>query len=365
MISEEMCTTIKTLFEKGYNISQIARMLNIDRKTVRKKLNETNKPLKEKTRVSILDPYKEYIEIEAQKGIQAKRIFHDLIRDYGYSGSYDTVKKYMHDLRQTKPKKVYMVLHSHPGEEAQVDFGYIGTLNVNGHRKKAWIFIMSLSYSRYMYVEIVLDQKVVVHPACGNKSGTLVNGLLYHSKNLSSINGEFRPGIVHRIDADTTGLLMIAKNDKAHKILADQLKEKTTHRVYYALVWGVINNETGTVDAPIGRDPKDRKKMAVTPDNSKEAITHFRVIERYKNATLIELKLETGRTHQIRVHMKYIGHPVVNDPVYSNKPLFDDSGQCLHAKELGFIHPTTNEFMKFDSELPECFIKIQNLLKNE
>ena len=146
--------------------------------------------------------------------------------------------------------------------------------------------------------------KVVVHPACGNKSGTLVNGLLYHSKNLSSINGEFRPGIVHRIDADTTGLLMIAKNDKAHKILADQLKEKTTHRVYYALVWGVINNETGTVDAPIGRDPKDRKKMAVTPDNSKEAITHFRVIERYKNATLIELKLETGRTHQIRVHMK-------------------------------------------------------------
>ena len=207
--------------------------------------------------------------------------------------------------------------------------------------------------------------KVVVHPACGNKSGTLVNGLLYHSKNLSSINGEFRPGIVHRIDADTTGLLMIAKNDKAHKILADQLKEKTTHRVYYALVWGVINNETGTVDAPIGRDTKDRKKMAVTPDNSKEAITHFRVIERYKNATLIELKLETGRTHQIRVHMKYIGHPVVNDPVYSNKPLFDDSGQCLHAKELGFIHPTTNEFMKFDSELPECFIKIQNLLKNE
>ena len=207
--------------------------------------------------------------------------------------------------------------------------------------------------------------KVVVHPACGNKSGTLVNGLLYHSKNLSSINGEFRPGIVHRIDADTTGLVMIAKNDKAHKILADQLKEKTTHRVYYALVWGVINNETGTIDAPIGRDPKDRKKMAVTPDNSKEAITHFRVIERYKNATLIELKLETGRTHQIRVHMKYIGHPVVNDPVYSNKPLFDDSGQCLHAKELGFIHPTTNEFMKFDSELPECFIKIQNLLKNE
>lgn len=206
---------------------------------------------------------------------------------------------------------------------------------------------------------------IVVHPACGNKNGTLVNGLLYHSKNLSSVNGEFRPGIVHRIDADTTGLLMVAKNDKAHNILAEQLKEKTTHRIYYALVWGVINNETGTIDAPIGRDTRDRKKMAVTPDNSKDAITHFKVIERYKNATLIELKLETGRTHQIRVHMKYIGHPVVNDPVYSNKPLFDTTGQCLHAKELGFIHPTTNKFMKFDSELPECFINIQNILKSE
>ena len=177
MISEEMCTTIKTLFEKGYNISQIARMLNIDRKTVRKKLNESNKPLKEKTRVSILDPYKEYIEIEAQKGIQAKRIFHDLIRDYGYSGSYDTIKKYIHDLRQTKPKKVYMVLHSHPGEEAQVDFGYIGTLNVNGHRKKAWIFIMSLSYSRYMYVEIVLDQKVATFINCHKNAFKYFNGV--------------------------------------------------------------------------------------------------------------------------------------------------------------------------------------------
>ena len=206
---------------------------------------------------------------------------------------------------------------------------------------------------------------VVVHPAAGNYTGTLVNGLLYHAKNLSNINGEFRPGIVHRIDADTTGLLMVAKNNKAHEILAKQLEEKTTHRIYYALVWGNINNDTGTIDAPIGRDPKDRKKMAVTPDNSKNAVTHFKVLERYKNATLIELKLETGRTHQIRVHMKYIGHPVVNDPVYLNKNLFDETGQCLHAKELGFIHPKTGEYMHFTSELPECFVNIQNILKNE
>ena len=201
---------------------------------------------------------------------------------------------------------------------------------------------------------------MVVHPAVGNKSKTLVNGLLYHSKNLSTINGEFRPGIVHRIDAYTTGLLMVAKNDKAHKILAKELEEKKTTRKYIALVWGIINTDTGTIDAPIGRDINDRKKMAGTDINSKDAITHFKVIERYSNATLIELKLETGRTHQIRVHMNYIGYPVVNDPVYGRRKLIDNTGQCLHAKTLGFIHPTTHEYMEFDSPLPPCF---ENILK--
>lgn len=201
---------------------------------------------------------------------------------------------------------------------------------------------------------------MVVHPAVGNKSKTLVNGLLYHSKNLSTINGEFRPGIVHRIDAYTTGLLMVAKNDKVHKILAKELEEKKTTRKYIALVWGIINTDTGTIDAPIGRDINDRKKMAVTDINSKDAITHFKVIERYSNATLIELKLETGRTHQIRVHMNYIGYPVVNDPVYGRRKLIDNTGQCLHAKTLGFIHPTTHEYMEFDSPLPPCF---ENILK--
>lgn len=206
---------------------------------------------------------------------------------------------------------------------------------------------------------------IVVHPAVGNPSGTLVNGLLYHAKELSNVNGEFRPGIVHRIDADTTGLLMVAKNNKAHEILARQLEAKTTMRVYYALVWGVIKHDTGTIDAPIGRDVKDRKKQAVTATNSRDAITHFKVLERYKNATLIELKLETGRTHQIRVHMDYIGHPVVNDPVYGRRKKFDETGQCLHAKKLGFVHPTTGEYMEFDSELPSCFTHIMEQLKNE
>ena len=206
---------------------------------------------------------------------------------------------------------------------------------------------------------------VVVHPALGNKSGTLVNGLMYHSNNLSNNNGEFRPGIVHRIDAYTTGLLMVAKNNKAHEILAKQLEEKTTTRVYYALVWGVIKNDTGTIDAPIGRDSNERKKMAVTDINAKKAITHFKVLERYKNATLIELRLETGRTHQIRVHMNYIGHPVVNDPVYGRRKLIDSTGQCLHAKTLGFLHPTKEKYVEFTSELPDCFINILEKLKNE
>ncbi|CCY46306.1 pseudouridine synthase [Firmicutes bacterium CAG:822] len=197
---------------------------------------------------------------------------------------------------------------------------------------------------------------VVVHPGAGNHSGTLVNGLLYHTK-LSDINGEVRPGIVHRIDAYTTGLLMIAKNNRAHEILAEELAEKKTYRKYVALVWGVIESDSGEIDAPIGRSKNDRKKMAIRADG-KEAITHFKVLKRYEKATLIELRLETGRTHQIRVHMNYIGHPVVNDPVYGNRKLFDDTGQCLHAKELGFVHPTTGEYMQFDSELPECFINI-------
>lgn len=205
---------------------------------------------------------------------------------------------------------------------------------------------------------------VVVHPAIGNNHGTLVNGLLYHSNNLSSINGCFRPGIVHRIDAYTTGLLMVAKNNSAHEFLAKQLEEKTTTRIYVALVWGVINNDTGTIDAPIGRDDKDRKKMAVTDVNAKTAVTHFKVLERYKEATLIELKLETGRTHQIRVHMNYIGHPVVNDPVYGRRKIIDESGQCLHAKTLGFVHPTSKKYMEFSSELPKCFENILNKFKN-
>ncbi len=204
---------------------------------------------------------------------------------------------------------------------------------------------------------------MVVHPAVGNPHGTLVNALLYHAKHLSDVNGSFRPGIVHRIDADTTGLLVVAKNNETHMALAEQLKNKTTHRKYIALCWGVIEEDSGDIIAPIGRDLKDRKKMTVTDKNSKDAVTHFRVLERYKNATKVELELETGRTHQIRVHMNYIGHPIINDKVYGNRKLFDETGQCLHAKTLGFVHPRTKQYMEFDSRLPECFINIEKQLE--
>ena len=213
---------------------------------------------------------------------------------------------------------------------------------------------------------MVINKKsgVVVHPAPGNYSGTLVNGLMYLSKDLSHVNGEFRPGIVHRIDKDTSGLLIVAKNDKAHRILAEELKEKKVKRKYIALVSGVINHDVGEIDAPIGRDPSDRKKMCVTSTNSKDAITHFRVFERYKNASLIECELETGRTHQIRVHMKYINHPVINDPVYG-KSNHGEFGQLLHAKEITFTHPTTKEVMTFSCEVPEEFNKILEEYKEE
>ncbi|WP_232698418.1 RluA family pseudouridine synthase [Brevibacillus daliensis] len=203
-------------------------------------------------------------------------------------------------------------------------------------------------------VVVVNKQRgLVVHPAPGHYSGTLVNGLLAHCKDLSGINGVMRPGIVHRIDKDTSGLLMIAKNDKAHAGLAAQLKEHTVNRKYVALVHEEIPHEMGTIDAPIGRDPKNRQQMAVVFENSKPAVTHFIVMERFKDFTLVELKLETGRTHQIRVHMKYIGYPLAGDPKYGPKNTLELDGQALHAKLLGFTHPRTGEYMEFEAPMPK------------
>lgn len=206
---------------------------------------------------------------------------------------------------------------------------------------------------------------LVVHPAAGHYTDTLVNGLLAHTNALSSNNGDLRPGIVHRIDKDTSGLLIVAKNDFAHEALAKQLKDKTLSRVYVALVSGKINHDTGTIDAPIGRDPYDRKKMCVTDVNAKEAITHFRVLKRYHNATLIECQLLTGRTHQIRVHLAYIKHPIINDPVYGIKRSTTNFGQMLHASKISFVHPRTNKKMTFEADVPKEFKDILSKFENE
>lgn len=208
-------------------------------------------------------------------------------------------------------------------------------------------------------------QEMVVHPAPGLYSGTLVNALLNHCTDLSGINGVARPGIVHRIDKDTSGVLVVAKNDKSHNNLAVQFKEHSISRVYMALVEGTIKNEQGTIEAPIGRHPVDRIKMAVVK-NGRHAVTHYKVIERFKSHTLVECRLETGRTHQIRVHMSHIKHPLVGDPVYGyKKQRFNLKGQMLHARLLGFVHPSTGKYVEFQSEVPEYFKKIVKILRNE
>lgn len=197
-------------------------------------------------------------------------------------------------------------------------------------------------------------QGMVVHPSAGHTSGTLVNALMYHIKDLSGINGVLRPGIVHRIDKDTSGLLMIAKNDDAHIKLAEELKDKKSLRKYWAIVHGNLPNDRGVIEAPIGRSEKDRKKQAVTA-KGKPAVTHFHVLERFGDYTLVELQLETGRTHQIRVHMAYIGHPVAGDEVYGPRKTLKGHGQFLHARTLGFTHPKTGEVMEFTAEAPAIF----------
>lgn len=204
---------------------------------------------------------------------------------------------------------------------------------------------------------------MVVHPAAGHSSGTLVNGLMAHCKDLSGINGVLRPGIVHRIDKDTSGLLMVAKNDMAHESLVNQLVEKTVTRKYLAVVHGNIAHDHGTIDAPIGRDPKDRQSMTVV-DNGKHAVTHFHVLERFKDFTFVECSLETGRTHQIRVHMKYIGFPLAGDPKYGPRKTLDLDGQALHAAILGFTHPRSGEYLEFNAPLPEKYEQLLVKLRN-
>lgn len=224
---------------------------------------------------------------------------------------------------------------------------------------------LDILYEDQDLIVVNKPQGMVVHPAAGNYQGTLVNALLHHCTDLSGINGVLRPGIVHRIDKDTSGVLVVAKNDLAHAGLAEQIKAHSVTRVYHAIVHGEMAEPAGMVDAPIGRHPVHRKKMAVVLKNSKPAITKYRVLERLKDYTLIEARLETGRTHQIRVHMSYLGHPVVGDPLYGyRKGNFGLQGQVLHARVLGFTHPRAGEYMEFEAPLPAYFVELLYMLRN-
>ncbi|MFC4320251.1 RluA family pseudouridine synthase [Litchfieldia salsa] len=256
-------------------------------------------------------------------------------------------------------QKIKSNYKSNPGDKIEITIPSPELLDVIPEEMNLEIF-----YEDSDVLVVNKPKGMVVHPAPGHYSGTLVNGLMAHCKDLSGINGVLRPGIVHRIDKDTSGLLMVAKNDLAHESLVQQLVDKTVTRKYKAIVHGNIPHDQGTIDAPIGRDKRDRQSMTVTDDNSKEAVTHFNVLERLKDFTYIECQLETGRTHQIRVHMKYIGYPLAGDPKYGPKKTLSIGGQALHAGILGFIHPRTKEYLEFEAPLPSEFEALLEELKS-
>lgn len=245
------------------------------------------------------------------------------------------------------------------GDEVTIDIPDPEELNIEAEDLQLDIY-----YEDEDVIVVNKPRGMVVHPAPGHTTGTLVNGLMYHCKDLSGINGVMRPGIVHRIDKDTSGLLMVAKNDMAHEKLVNQLVEKSVTRKYQAIVHGIISHDYGTIDAPIGRDTKDRQKMGIV-DHGKVAVTHFQVLERFRDFTLVECELETGRTHQIRVHMKYIGFPLAGDPKYGPRKTLDIDGQALHAGVLGFVHPRTNEYMEFEAPAPKEFTDLVDDLRKK
>lgn len=299
------------------------------------------------------------ISIEAYEADKDKRLDVFLSEKVGgYSRTY--LKKLIEDglvLVGGKSKKANYKMNL--GDEVRISLPEPVSLEV-----KAENIDIEVIYEDDDLMVINKPQGMVVHPAHGNYSGTLVNGLLSRCDDLSGINGVLRPGIVHRIDKDTSGVIVVAKTNEAHMSLSHQLKEHSIKRKYVALLEGRLKEQEGTVDAPIGRDPKDRKRMAVVYRNSKHAVTHYRVLELFQSNTLIEATLETGRTHQIRVHMSYIGHPVVGDPVYGyKKQRFNHKGQLLHARLLGFVHPRTGEYIEFTAPLPQYFKKILDILR--
>ncbi len=298
-----------------------------------------------------------FVVDEKDQGIRIDKYLSEVFNDKSRSFIQGLIEKENIKVNNKIPKSNYKVKSS---DEIEVMIDEPELLNVDPED-----IPIDILYEDEDVVVVNKQQGMVVHPAPGNYNGTLVNALLFHCTDLSSINGVVRPGIVHRIDKDTSGVLVVAKNDESHNKLSEQLKDHSMKREYYALVEGRIKNDKGTIDKPLARNKKDRLKIGIV-EGGKRAVTHYEVIERYNGYTLIKCILETGRTHQIRVHMASIGFPLVGDPLYGfKKQKFKLKGQMLHAKTLGFIHPSKNEYIEFTTELPEYFQIILDKLRNE
>lgn len=297
----------------------------------------------------------EYFTVENEEGERIDKYLAEMLEDKSRSYIQKLIKEKLVYVNEKPVKANYRLVL---GDRVELSIPEIKEPDI-----AAEDLSLDILYEDKDVIVVNKPKQMVVHPAPGHYSGTLVNGLMYHCREeLSGINGTMRPGIVHRIDMDTTGSLIVCKNDIAHQSLSEQLKEHSINRIYVALVHGNIKEEEGTVNAPIGRHPTERKKMSTQAKNGRTAITHYKVLQRYGNYTYIQCKLETGRTHQIRVHMASIGHPLVGDQVYGPKkcPFPKLIGQTLHAKTLGFMHPTTGEYIEVEAPMPEYF---ENLLK--
>jgi 23S rRNA pseudouridine1911/1915/1917 synthase len=289
-----------------------------------------------------------------QAGLRIDKLLSDIQEDVSRSQAQSWIKEDLVTVNSTKVKNKYTVQE---GDVIEWSIPEPEEMKIEAEN-----IPLEIIYEDADIAVVNKPRGMVVHPSNGHQSGTMVHALLYHLKDLSGINGTMRPGIVHRIDKDTSGLLVVAKHDKAHQKLTDMLKEHDIERKYRAIVHGVIDHEFGTIEAPIGRDTNDRQKMAVV-ENGKPAVTHFEVLERFEEFTYIECKLETGRTHQIRVHMQYIGYPLAGDPKYGPRRTLDIDGQALHAAVLGFNHPISGEWMQFEAPVPDVFQEELDKLK--
>ncbi|NTW90646.1 MAG: RluA family pseudouridine synthase [Erysipelotrichaceae bacterium] len=292
----------------------------------------------------------EVVVEESHNGVRIDKYLTEILPDFSRSRVQQLIEEGYVEVNDLETKSNYKVK---TGDIVSAEWPEDEALEVEAEDMD-----LDILYEDSDIIVINKPKGMVVHPGAGNPSHTLVNGLLAHCKDLSGINGVLRPGIVHRIDKDTSGCLVVAKNDLAHQVLSEQLSSKTMRRTYLALVHGVLNHNVGTIEAPIGRDKNDRQKMTVTSIGSRPAVTHFKVIQRYEKMTLVECQLETGRTHQIRVHFQYIGYPIVGDPKYSIKHTLETQGQCLHAYKIEFRHPRTDELMQFSAEMPDVFKKV-------